>query len=351
MEKLKYCIIIPVYHVEQYLERCLDSVVRQTYRNLEVILIHDRTEDRSGDICDTYASLDKRLQVVHREKADVSSARNIGLGMCSGDYVIFLDADDWLEENFCERLNHIIEEKGLVDLVLADAYYEGKKSEPKKLFNCDTHVFEGKEEKELLQLDVLSCRFRHEKIQGMDSEILCPVWGKAFHSNIAKSIDFRGKKCEDILYNLYAFQKSRQIVYLPEYLYHYRLNDASANVRYNIERKKEYSFFLQQCRRFVQENGLDGRFLEAIRIRSIWCMLAVINNTVSHPANRASFRQKRKMVKELAADGCFKDAWHSGKPVGLKGRARIVTWLMKCRLYGTVVALSNGYCFLRHIRT
>ncbi|HJA50079.1 MAG TPA: glycosyltransferase, partial [Candidatus Fusicatenibacter intestinipullorum] len=96
IEKVKISVIIPVYNVEKYLKRCLDSVINQTYKNLEIILIDDGSTDNSGKICDEYAQKDERIIVIHKENGGVSSARNKGLDICIGDYISFIDSDDWI---------------------------------------------------------------------------------------------------------------------------------------------------------------------------------------------------------------------------------------------------------------
>ena len=95
-------VIVPVYNVEKYLEQCVDSVLNQTYRNLEIILVDDGSQDSSREICDTYINVDSRVKVIHQENGGSSSARNAGLVCASGAYVFFLDSDDWLAYNAIE---------------------------------------------------------------------------------------------------------------------------------------------------------------------------------------------------------------------------------------------------------
>lgn len=97
-------IIIPVYNVEEYLSRCIDSVLNQTHKNLEIILVDDGSADNCGKICDEYAQKDSRIKVIHKENGGVSSARNAGLDIAQGDYVAFVDADDYVEKEMCEYL-------------------------------------------------------------------------------------------------------------------------------------------------------------------------------------------------------------------------------------------------------
>ena len=100
----KISIIIPVYQVEKYIKRCLDSILSQTYSNLEIILIDDGSRDMSGKICDEYTIKDSRIKVIHQDNAGVSVARNKGLDICTGDYVTFVDSDDFLEPLMYEKM-------------------------------------------------------------------------------------------------------------------------------------------------------------------------------------------------------------------------------------------------------
>ena len=102
MEPVLVSIIIPVYNVEEYLEQCLDSVINQTYNNLEIWLIDDGSKDSSGKICDKYKELDSRIRVIHKENGGLSSARNAALDLMKGEYVYFLDSDDFISLDLIE---------------------------------------------------------------------------------------------------------------------------------------------------------------------------------------------------------------------------------------------------------
>ena len=93
-------IIVPVYNVEEYLKECIDSIINQTYKRIEIILVDDGSTDKSGKICDDYAKIDKRIKVVHKENGGLSDARNVGISVSSGKYIAFVDSDDWVEKNY-----------------------------------------------------------------------------------------------------------------------------------------------------------------------------------------------------------------------------------------------------------
>ncbi len=119
--KTKVSIVIPVYNVEKYLKECVDSVINQSYANLEIILVDDGATDSSGDMCDKYADIDPRIRVIHRENGGLSAARNTGLDAATGEYIYFLDSDDYIEKDTVSSLVETFESEN-ADVVFFDAY-------------------------------------------------------------------------------------------------------------------------------------------------------------------------------------------------------------------------------------
>lgn len=100
----KITVIVPVYNVENYLRKCLDSIISQTYKNIEIVVVNDGSTDASGEICKEFAEIDHRITYIEQENAGLSAARNTGLENMSGDYVTFVDSDDWIEQDYVETL-------------------------------------------------------------------------------------------------------------------------------------------------------------------------------------------------------------------------------------------------------
>lgn len=117
-----YSIVVPVYKVEKYLDRCVESLIGQTYRDIEIILVDDGSPDACPEICDKYAALDSRVRVIHKENGGLSDARNFGIDAASGEYVIFVDSDDYIDLDTCERLEGFA--SGGVDVIIGDALVE-----------------------------------------------------------------------------------------------------------------------------------------------------------------------------------------------------------------------------------
>ena len=119
MSEDKISIIIPIYKVEDYISKCIKSVIAQSYHNLEIILIDDGSPDRCGDICDDYAERDSRIRVIHRQNGGISAARNSGLEVATGEYVLFVDSDDYIHPDMVERMHDVALNKQ-ADVVVCD---------------------------------------------------------------------------------------------------------------------------------------------------------------------------------------------------------------------------------------
>ena len=127
MKNKTISVIIPVYKVEEYLPKCLDSVINQTYKNIEIILVNDGSPDKSGVICDMYAGMDNRITVIHKQNEGVAKARNDALDIAKGDYIGFVDSDDWIEPDMFEFLmNNLIKYDADISMCGETVYENGK---------------------------------------------------------------------------------------------------------------------------------------------------------------------------------------------------------------------------------
>lgn len=143
-EKKLITVIVPVYKVEEYLDRCVYSVIKQTYENLEIILVDDGSPDHCPELCDAWAKKDKRIKVIHRENGGLSAARNDGINASNGEYLLFVDSDDYIEDDACERL---IEYADGVDIVVGEStIFENGKPIPRVHTNLiENYVYTGSE--------------------------------------------------------------------------------------------------------------------------------------------------------------------------------------------------------------
>ena len=217
-------VIIPVYNVEKYLRRCIESVLCQTYRNLEVLLINDGSQDNSINICEEFQKKDQRIKIIQKENGGVSSARNMGLRALSGNYVTFIDSDDYIKETYLETLITNMIEKN-VDVVACGYYWEKKK---------ESFFQEKNGQSRIISLENREMNFCKDKF-------LLPVWGKLFKVHILKDIWFDEdlQVGEDALFMAKAMNNGKTLYFNQEYLYIYAFNESSIWHSLNLQRRKD----------------------------------------------------------------------------------------------------------------
>lgn len=207
-------IILPIYNNEKYLERCVLSIVNQTYKNIEIILIDDGSTDKSRNICDKYSSIDSRIRVIHKTNAGVSSARNCGIDIANGKYLMFVDSDDYIEENMCEILYKNILENNIdicacffkyrfSNKIITEDYTKYKDS-----FECKT--YNGKDFLELL--------YKGNFANGL----VVSSWNKIYKKELFEKLRFKeGIINEDDHICAYLYDENINIKLIPDSLYIY----------------------------------------------------------------------------------------------------------------------------------
>lgn len=206
MEKPLISIIIPVYKVEKYLEKCIKSVLSQTYKNLQIILVDDGSPDNCGNICDDYARVDNRIEVIHKANGGLSDARNVGLKAARGEYIGFVDSDDYVSNEMFENLYNTLISND-VDVSICNFYIVIDNKNIIK--NADNGV------KIYNKLEILKEILLDKKIQSY-------AWNKLYKRELFKDIEYPvGKKYEDIGTTFYILEKCSKISVSgsPEYYY------------------------------------------------------------------------------------------------------------------------------------
>lgn len=196
-------IIVPVYNVSKYLSRCLDSIIGQTYKNLEIIVIDDGSSDGSAAICDEYSYLDTRIVTIHQNNSGLSAARNKGIELAKGEFFIFVDSDDWVHPRMVELLvNNVIENNCKI------AICENKRVKDFCEFNLDSN-----------EIEVLD---KDEAILRMLGGEWISAWAKIYHRSLFDNVRFPlGRINEDYAILIYLFEQCEKLVYNRAVLYYY----------------------------------------------------------------------------------------------------------------------------------
>lgn len=216
-------IVIPVYNVENYLQRCVDALLQQTYNELEIILVDDGSTDRSGDICDYYAKEDARIKVIHQMNAGQSGARNEALKIATGKYICFIDSDDYVPMNYIETLYQWLIETD-ADISLCEYIkFTGE------LVNY-SDIPAGNDERILYNNVELI-----KKMHTVADELYVVMWGKLFKRELIEGIYFpEGRICEDLAVLYQIFDRVKKAVYVNKVMYYYfRNNVESSTFRIN----------------------------------------------------------------------------------------------------------------------
>lgn len=244
----KVTVIVPVYNVEKYLEKCVESIINQTYQNLEIILIDDGSLDGSGRICDLFAKNDNRIKVIHKSNGGLSSARNIALDCCTGQYICFVDSDDYIEKNMIINLmKYIIDD----DIDCVQFGYNVVKNDiiVTKMYNENQMIYPRSE--------ILNTYFKTAKL----NEI---VWNKFYRADVFKKIRMiEGKNNEDYLVMPEILMSINKILNVKECLYNYVIRENSImNTKFSSKKMDRIfagEYVVDFCEKKIPEHIIDAR--------------------------------------------------------------------------------------------
>ena len=202
-------VIVPVYNIEKYIARCIESLMNQTYKDLEIILVDDGSTNSAGEICDAYAQKDNRIKVIHRENGGLSAARNTGIDIATGEYISFIDGDDWIEDTMYEEMVQLAKEQ-LADLVVCR-------------YRCiyKNHETDGSTGQITVYEKPLSMLKQYLK---EDEAFLIQhaAWNKLYHRELLGEERFpEGKWYEDVVFSAKILSKVKKGIYLDHALYNY----------------------------------------------------------------------------------------------------------------------------------
>jgi len=229
-------VIVPIYNAEPYLEHCLNSIINQTYNNLEIILINDGSTDNSSMICDDFSELDKRINVIHKSNEGPSHTRNLGINISNGSYIAFVDADDWIESRYLELMYKNIKEKGS-DLCICGYRHFYNDSDyndylPRDFFTLENSKIDLKEYRKLMLSEAplligSPCLKLIKKELLINNNIIFPT-------NIPRNVD--------LVFNLRLLPYLKKITYIDDVLYTYRYVESSVYRKYRSNLLEIYKF-------------------------------------------------------------------------------------------------------------
>lgn len=282
----KISVVIPVYNVEAYLPRCVDSILNQSYQNLEILLVDDGARDSSGQICDAYAQKDSRIQVIHKENGGLSSARNAGIEAAAGEYLSFVDSDDYLEADAYTRMMALMDQYG-VTLVCAGRYDVDEATGEKTLGLCP-----AREE----CIDAQTLVGRIFLWDNCDSS----ACDKLYHRSLFETFRYPvGKVCEDLPVTYQVVFQAGKAAMCPVPVYNYCHRSTSISSASLSEKSFHYPQHMDVIYPYIRQHHpaieKQARFL---RVRSLYYPLVLLEQA-SREQQETFRREYRALRREL----------------------------------------------------
>lgn len=322
MNEIKISVIMPVYRVEDYVGRAIESMQKQTLQEFEFLIVDDGSPDRSGEICDAYAREDKRIRVFHRENQGAPAARNAAMEVARGKYLYFLDSDDWAEPQMLEEMYELAE-KHQAELVVAGFYidtYYGEKEYRTDHFVPEDAVYTTKEE------------FRRNSYRLFDKNMLYTPWNKLYLRAYIEEHGLRFPKTlwDDFPFNLSVIDQVGRVVVTSHQYYHFiRARAESETAAYRPEmyekREEEHGWLLELYRRWQVKTP---ETVEFIARRYIERFIGCVEN-LTNPRCQLSYREKRREVKRMLKNKRVAKSLQLAKPRSFYMKVMLIPVKMK----------------------
>lgn len=323
----KVSIIVPIYNVEKYLDRCMQSLINQTLEDIEIIMVNDGSPDKCPEMCDNYAKKDSRIKVIHKQNAGLGYARNSGLKIALGEYIAFVDSDDYIDLNMYETLYQYASLKNL------DVIYCGfrKEFEPNKYLNiseCNSYTeYIGDTIKKIIPDFIASPpHMRQEYIHDMS------VWHSIYRKDIIvqndiKFISERDYVSEDIPFQIDFLKHCNRISFIPDIMYFYCYNQGSLTKSFNIGKFDKVKALYKLLSQKVM--GCQNGELRVKRL-FIGYIRAMLRLIVSTPINK---KLKKEYFKHIINDQIWNEIKNDYKLSYLPIHQHIMLWCIYNKFY------------------
>ncbi len=318
-------IVLPIYNVEKYLKRCIQSVVNQTYRNLEIILVDDGSPDNCPSICDEWAKKDNRIKVVHKANAGLGMARNTGIDNATGEYIFFLDSDDCVDETLVEKCVASAQENNS-DVVVFSRHnvYDDGRTVSRKI-HVPTMLFDNAG----IVNELLPSMFTYRMGFGVSA------WSKMYRLDTLKhsNVRFRSEReiiSEDAYFALEYYPRIAAVSVVPECLYYYYKRNDSLSRSYKPDRQTRNDDFLQKSLDYVKENHLpsvlNANIMSRYHALTLGTMLQIARADISE-------KERKHAIKDIFTNPYLRKTLKKDVFDLSSSKSGVFWWLLKFRCY------------------
>lgn len=345
---MKISVIIPIYKVEPYLRQCLDSVVNQTYKDLEIILIDDGSPDNCGKICDEFAERDKRIVVIHKKNGGLSAGWNDGIKVSSGDWLAFVDSDDWIDSLYFEELVKGISCADETEVVVANSYFEERGKTVKREMFAAPFLFQNGKGKECLQRKVFVAP---DKTNGYDR--LTVVWNKLYKASFVKKerILFdekvRAGLGNDALFNFQILEKAKTVSGVIYAGYHYRILNTAGTRRFDSNRPEAAHYLMDRFYWYMNNNETSPDMWDAFEVYVFGNIIGNLQLCYFHAENKEEYRSVADKINQMKKMPRYRDAIYAKISEYLSWKQKIVKrflqmpFIWPLKLYCVIKQHSN----------
>ena len=332
----KVSIIVPVYNAERHIKQCVDGILAQSIPNFELLLVNDGSTDLSGALCEQYATADDRVRVFHQKNAGVSAARNRGLEEAAGEYLTFVDSDDYLDKGFLQEALEEIEREE------ADVFLSGLRMETYtdgKLIKTDTYC-----------TDVTRIYSIQALLDALERDYpqicICGPWCKLYRAELCRKLRFDPKLNfgEDTYFNLSFFAKAKKAVFSEKIFYHYRCEGtASLYGRFHPDTHEVHALVYGKMYALMESVGCKEETLR--RFKGLYYSMSVGQlHEYFRFKTKNSWKQRRLLLKKIANDPLLSGLRRSDVQAA---RNRVVLFFLRLRQYTMILLLFEAYYFRR----
>lgn len=340
---IKVTVVVPVYNISSaVLRKCVLSLINQSMSDIEIIMIDDGSDINCARLCDELGQSDDRISVIHKENGGVSTCRNYGIENAKGEWIAFVDADDWVEPEYLQKLVNMGLKTG-ADIVICDCIIEYGHKSVRNSFFREQMLDSDVTGKDRFVLQFLCSRICKDGHCATDSGA---PWAKIYKKNFLTRNHLKYqetlRRMQDNVFNLDAYECASKIFYFNEPLYHYRKSSDSGFHRYNPCIKDNYIQVFQYIENYIDKYHKGNEFRKALDYKVIFSMYVILKNDFCHADNPMSYREQQRKLNSILSNQYYVHAIRNvdKKLLGLPEKGMLI--LMKIQSVSLLKA--SIYC-------
>ena len=322
----KISVIVTIYNTpEKYLRKCIESIVNQTLKEIEIILVNDGSTQEVQKICEGYENNDGRIKLINQKNQGESGARNTGIKNATTENIMFVDSDDWIEKDTCEKVYSYIEKiDNEYEIIIFNCYVDYSNRQVKNNFYPKQGLLD---EKDIEEIQLQNIEKGITKYYPPESNISVP-WAKVYNKQFINKNNLKFVlniiRMPDAIFNMQAFEKAKNIHILQEYLYHYQQNEFAVCQRYSKDTINYYETYFELVKKYIKKYKKNSKFIDTLNIKIVTSIDKYMYNYFFHNDNPNNFETTKKEFKQLLNKEIYQTAMKQVKKQYLSTYQKLV---------------------------